>query len=174
MNNLLNGRSSRGLACLMLSGILSVGIVGCDFLGLDGPGGTVGALGFDDVAGSNCAEGSAPAEPTVERPLPVDVSTARVYLTLGLISEYSQGIHRLAEKLEALDIQSRVINKSELDAATSDIVSEYEQSGGAIDIFLIGHSYGSDDAIALAANLDDAGIPVRLLVVLDASSPPER
>ena len=163
------------LVCVVMIVALCIGGPGCsvlDFMGLDGPGGLTGALAFDDINGQNCAVGPGPEKPTLSAPLPESAANARIYLTRGLVAEYSLGMNRLAEKLEELGLHTTVIDKEQYDAARAEIVSSYEESGGALQFFIIGHSFGSDDAIRIAAQLDEDDVPVRLVVVLDAGFPP--
>jgi hypothetical protein len=160
---------------LALSIGVALGVAGCtvlDYAGLEGPGELTGLFAFDDVSGPNCAEGPGPEKPTLSDPLPESAANARVYLTRGLVAEYSLGMNRLADKLEELGIQTRVIDKPDYEDAQSEIVNTYQESGGTLQFFIIGHSWGSDDAIRIAAELDADDVPIRLVVVLDAGLPP--
>ncbi len=48
----------------------------------------------------------------------------------------------------------------------------YRNRPDAEPIVLIGHSYGADDVIRIARRLDDAKVPVDLLITLDPVTPP--
>jgi hypothetical protein len=117
---------------------------------------------------------SARAQP-IPKPRPAVTSNVkvtndtRVYLLRGLLNIFSLGMDTLAEKLNAMGIQSEVFNHDSWPRVASQIADDYK-AGKKGAVVLIGHSLGADVVFNLAERLDQDNIPVRLLVPFDPTS----
>lgn len=93
----------------------------------------------------------------------------RVVVLRGLLNMFSTGMNQLTFALRGGGYDATVHNHAEwrglaartIDAARSDALPR--------PLAVIGHSFGADDAIALAGRLGAAGVPVDLLVTFDPS-----
>jgi hypothetical protein len=133
--------------------------------------GCIGLFGVDDLAEDNCAIG--PAVPVVPQDIPskTTASHVKVYMLHGLVDFYSLGLDELADKMRALNLEPVLVKWTEWPAYADEIVQSYT-ADNSMEFILIGHSYGSDDAVNLARALNDNNVPVKLLFLLDASAPP--
>jgi pimeloyl-ACP methyl ester carboxylesterase len=93
---------------------------------------------------------------------------ARVYLLRGIFN-VSAGLDALADKLAGLGIAASVYGHAERRAVAALAARQYEAGHGR-PIILIGHSLGAGAAVATARQLNDSGIPVALVVLLDPVS----
>jgi hypothetical protein len=135
-------------------------------------GGCIGIFGVDDLPPGNCTIGpDAPVQPSVI-PSKATASHVKIYMLHGLVDFYSLGLDELADKMRALNLDPVLVKWLEWPDVADDIQQSYTDSNGTDEYILIGHSYGSDDAVNLARALNDRGIPVKLLYLLDASAPP--
>ena len=96
-----------------------------------------------------------------------------VYLIRGWIGVFSTGMDQLGEKLDKQGIRSTVFQDGQHGVLADQIVKVYKgKSNNAEPLILIGHSYGADDVVTVARQLDEANIPVDLLITVDATTPP--
>lgn len=107
----------------------------------------------------------------------IDSSTPRagnVYLVRGLIGVFSTGMDTLSEQLAAQGIRTNVFQDAQHDVVAERMIAVYRGRTNVREpLVLIGHSYGADDVVGIARRLDDAGIPVDLMVTVDATTPPD-
>jgi len=125
---------------------------------------------IDDQLNSLCD--SAPAgnpAPGGARPAPPHVV---VHLIRGLGNVYSQGLDALTDEMKAAGLDATVHSDTNWQNIAKDLVDQHNSEGDPPGIVLLGHSYGADDVIHIAQYLNDQGIPVRLLLLLDATNPP--
>jgi hypothetical protein len=81
----------------------------------------------------------------------------------GLI--YSTGMDRLAEEIKRTGVKADVNTYLMWRVVVADAIQAYRKDHAPITI--IGHSAGGDSAVAFAYQLNNAGIPVNLLVTYD-------
>jgi hypothetical protein len=131
-----------------------------------------GLFGYDDVLPGSCAVG--PTPPFQPQVIPSEGSASRMKISLlrGLDNIYSLGFDRLAEEMQALNLTPTMVAWPFWEDAAKQIVSQYTGPADGSEYILIGHSYGADDAIRIASYMKDYGIDVKLLFLLDATSPP--
>lgn len=92
-----------------------------------------------------------------------------VYLVRGIF-DVSVGLDALALELRRLGVASSVYSHTQSGAVAADAISDY-RSGRARRIVLIGHSMGGGAVLSVADELNDAGVPVSLLIALDPTAP---
>lgn len=95
----------------------------------------------------------------------------QVYLLLGLNDVYSLGLIELTDKINAAGIQATWLSGPDWPALGREIVDAHETGSLRGDLVFVGHSFGADDAVDLAQMLHEHSIPVRMLVLLDATDP---
>jgi hypothetical protein len=95
-------------------------------------------------------------------------ASSHVYLLRGIFN-VSVGLDVLAGKLARQGIAATVYGHDESGTVAALAAQQY-QSGSARPIVLIGHSLGAGAAVSVARQLNNAGIPVALLVLLDPVS----
>jgi len=98
-------------------------------------------------------------------------SAGKVYLIRGLIGVFSGGIDTLTEKIDKEGINAHVFQEDQKDLIAQKLADTYKNSVDHEPIILIGHSLGADDAILAARALDKVGVPVDVLVTIDATRP---
>lgn len=149
--------STRGflLACLAVAPLAA----GC---------GNGGAL--DDSFNSLCDGPAANTTPGGSRPATPPHVT--VHMLRGLGDIYSQGLNVLADEMKSLGIDATAHSDPGWQLLGIQIANDYKSSDNPKGIVLLGHSYGADDAVRMCEYLKDQGVPVRLLILLDATNPP--
>lgn len=94
------------------------------------------------------------------------------YLLRGFIGIFSTGIDNLGEQINATGIHAQVFQDDQWSTLADQIAKEYHGKQ-AEPLILIGHSYGADDVVRIARRLDEANVPVDLLITLDPVTPPD-
>jgi hypothetical protein len=98
----------------------------------------------------------------------------QAYCIRGLIGLFSGGIDALTEKIDQAGVRAHVFQEDQRALIASTLAEQYSKSNGNHEpIILIGHSLGADDAIMAARELDKVGVPVDMLVTIDATQPPK-
>ena len=104
------------------------------------------------------------------------VSTApragNVYLVRGWLGVFSTGIDMLGDKLAAAGVHDVVYQEAQWRDLAATITQKYKGVKNPEPLILVGHSYGADDIVSIARELDKANIPVDLLLTIDATTPP--
>lgn len=94
-----------------------------------------------------------------------------VYLVRGWIGIFSFGMDQLSEKLTEQGIRCNVYQDAQTDELADQLVKTYRSHPNHEPIVLIGHSLGADDVVKLARALDEANVPVELLITVDPVMP---
>jgi len=116
---------------------------------------------FALAAGITVAFGASAAQP---QPQP----RAHVYLLRGLLNVFSLGMDSLAEELKGRGVDATVDGYGEWQTLADQAAADYKARKEA-PIILIGHSYGADAVMEMAAYLGRKGVPVALVVPFDCS-----
>jgi pimeloyl-ACP methyl ester carboxylesterase len=82
------------------------------------------------------------------------------------------GFDQLAGEMRALNLSPTLVEWPLWEQTAQQIANDYAGPTDDHEYILIGHSYGADDAIRVARYLRDYAIEVKLLFLLDATSPP--
>ncbi len=90
----------------------------------------------------------------------------------GLFDVFSLGLNDLAKQLRQEGINAFAISGPAWPRLGEEIRQANLEGRLSGPLVFVGHSYGADDAIRLAHELDQYGIDVELLVLLDATNPP--
>lgn len=93
-----------------------------------------------------------------------------VYLLRGAFNIFSLGLDELAGKLRRLGIYATVDNYIGWQGLADQAVADYK-SGRLRTIILVGHSSGATAVTSMAARLGQYGVPVKLAIGLDPTSP---
>jgi alpha-beta hydrolase superfamily lysophospholipase len=93
---------------------------------------------------------------------------AHVYLLRGLMNVFSLGMDTLADELKRHGIDATVHNYAEWQTLADRAAADYKV-GKEAPIILIGHSYGADAVMEMAAYLGRKGVPVALVVPFDGT-----
>ena len=96
---------------------------------------------------------------------------SHLYIFLGL-ANMSPGLAEFAGKMEKRGIPSTVGSYAEASEFAEEAIKQYK-SGRLSSIMIIGHSLGGGAAREMAAELKEAGVPVKLLVALDPVGGPD-
>jgi pimeloyl-ACP methyl ester carboxylesterase len=93
---------------------------------------------------------------------------AHVYLLRGLLNVFSLGMDSLTEELKRRGVDATVHGYGEWQTLADQAAANYK-AGKEAPIILIGHSYGADAVMVMAAYLGRKGVPVAMVVPFDAS-----
>ena len=96
---------------------------------------------------------------------------SHLYIFLGL-ANMSPGLTEFAGKMEKHGVPSTVGSYAEASEFAADAIKQYK-SGRLSSIMIVGHSLGGGAAREMAAELKEAGVPVKLLVALDPVGGPD-
>lgn len=88
-----------------------------------------------------------------------------VYLVRGLFGVFSTGMDELQGALAEQGIRAVALQHTDGASAGQWIINHHRPSAGPI--VLIGHSLGANEVVAIASKLDQAGVPVDLMISLD-------
>ena len=106
----------------------------------------------------------------LSQPAAVAASRTHVYLMRGVFN-VSVGLDDLAAKLNKRGVPATVYGPLSTGAVTEEATRDYK-AGKVRSIILIGHSLGGSAVLTVADALNDAKIPVALLISLDAAGGP--
>jgi len=87
----------------------------------------------------------------------------QVYLLKGLADVFSSGMDSLAAKLRRRGITARVASHASSDSLADEVIRAY-RAGSRGPIVIAGHSLGADAAVSMAQRLNDARVPVALVM----------
>jgi pimeloyl-ACP methyl ester carboxylesterase len=90
---------------------------------------------------------------------------AHLYVLLGL-GNMSPGLSDFGSKIGRRGIPTTVRNYSDWPVLAQDAIEQYKK-GRLRSIMIVGHSLGGSAAMAMAAELGQAGVPVQLVATLD-------
>ncbi len=94
-----------------------------------------------------------------------------VHTMRGGLGIFSKGMNQLRDSVaEKYHISSRSTMWYNAGEVSRNIINRYYKQKDHRPIILVGHSLGANEQIKVARNLNDAGIPVALLVTVDAVS----
>lgn len=93
-----------------------------------------------------------------------------VYLVRGLGNIFSLGMDQLSNRLRAVGVTTTVSNHLTWQGHADEIAAEYLTNPRLAPIIIIGHSLGGNAALGMARHLARNGVPVRLLVIFDATA----
>jgi hypothetical protein len=95
---------------------------------------------------------------------------SRIYMMRGLLGIFSLGIDSLAGKLRAQGYDPQILGWDQWGQIASEILAA-NRAGDTSQIILIGHSLGSNSTIQVANAIQQANIPVDLIVTFDITQP---
>ncbi|KGP62701.1 hypothetical protein EP47_04305 [Legionella norrlandica] len=94
-----------------------------------------------------------------------------VHTMLGGLGIFSKGMYQLRDKVsEKYHVPAHTTMWYNAGAVSRFIIDRYYKEKDHRPIILIGHSLGANEQIKVARNLNAAGVPVALLVTVDAVS----
>ena len=96
-----------------------------------------------------------------------------VYMLRGFIGIWSFGINHIGEELNSNGIRTSVYQDDQWDTLADAIEAKYAGVKENEPLVLIGHSYGADDVVRIARQLEAKHIMVDLLITLDPVTPPQ-
>jgi len=98
----------------------------------------------------------------------VAAGATKVYLLRGIFN-VSVGLDDLALRLNRMGIATTVAGHGESGSVADEAIRDYK-SGKVRTVILIGHSLGGGAVLAMADELNRAGVPVALMITLDSGS----
>lgn len=121
---------------------------------------------------TGCARSTRPGNLEKVQPLSNQPRAGNAYLVRGFLGIFSEGVDRLTRQINESGVRANVYQDDQWAALARRISDEYCGTSAAEPLVLVGHSYGADDAIRIARELDRWNVPVDLLVTLDPVTPP--
>lgn len=103
---------------------------------------------------------------------PAAAPNVKIVLLRGLDDVFSLGLDTLQQVMVNIGLDASVYSGDAWSNVGAQIAAARALETDPPDLVIIGHSYGADDGIRLATYFRTRTIPVRLLILLDATSPP--
>ena len=125
------------------------------------------------VVGVGCDDLPLPPLPAAQQSQIRGDCSVQAYCLRGLGDVYSLGLNHLTDRLRIEGVNAEVLSHRDWSMLADRILASFQNGTLAGPVVMVGHSYGSDDAIRVAESLDAHGIDVDLLVLLDATVPPQ-
>ena len=94
------------------------------------------------------------------------------YLLRGFLGIFSYGIDNLTKEINAQGVRAHVYQDDQWHELAQNLRKAYINKPNHEPLILIGHSYGADDVLRVASELQKDKIRVDLLVTLDPVTPP--
>lgn len=98
-------------------------------------------------------------------------SRGRVILLRGLANVFSTGMNDLTVHLRARNFDASVHNYLEWRALARQVAAAARDGTLVRPLCIIGHSFGADDAVAMANHLGAEGVAVDLVIPFDPTAP---
>jgi len=105
-------------------------------------------------------------------PTPQKQRVGTVYLIRGWRDLYSEGIDQLANQLEQANVSAPVFRASQWRDLSSAIAQQYTSAAQPEPLILVGFSYGADDVLRIAHELQSKNISIDLAITIDPVTPP--
>lgn len=109
---------------------------------------------------------------TILRPVSAGARAGNVCLIRGWRDLYSGGLDRLAEELRQQGVAAEVFRDEQWPALAAALIRQYAINTDHDPLVLIGFSYGADDALRIADEMNRRGLAVNLLITIDPVTPP--
>lgn len=106
-------------------------------------------------------------------PVTSNQRVGNVYLVRGWIGVFSTGMDSLGERIREEGIHAEVFQGEQTRQLARAIAEAYSGRDDTEPLVLIGHSYGADNVLRIARELEAANIQVDLLVTFDPVTPPQ-
>lgn len=91
----------------------------------------------------------------------------QVYFIRGFLNIFSTGFDSMAKSLAKDKIQAKVYGHLSGSSVRASIAKQYAQSKKRKPVILVGHSFGGNAALQVAARLRKDNIPVALVITVD-------
>ena len=105
-------------------------------------------------------------------PVSAGARAGNVCLIRGWRDLYSGGLERLGDELRQEGIAAEVFRDEQWPALADALKRQYAINTDHDPLVLIGFSYGADDALRIAQEMNRCGLPVNLLITIDPVTPP--
>lgn len=93
-----------------------------------------------------------------------------IYLLRGLANIFSRGMDTLGAELEKNGIDVTVTNHAHAFDLADKLAKKYKADKSVLPVIIIGHSLGANKALTMSRRLGQKGVPVRLVVLFDATA----
>ena len=94
---------------------------------------------------------------------PQPSSGAQVFLLKGLADIFSTGMDTLAARLQQRGVRPRIANHGAAYGFSDEVIRNY-RAGARGPVIVVGHSFGADAAVEFAQRLNEAKVPVALVI----------
>jgi pimeloyl-ACP methyl ester carboxylesterase len=98
--------------------------------------------------------------------------TGEVFVFRGFMGVWSRGMDQITTRLRGDGIVTSVFGYNQWTTVAEQIVAERKRDGSRQPLVLIGHSYGADDALRLAVELQRKNTGVDLVITVECVIPP--
>ncbi|HSI36264.1 MAG: hypothetical protein ACAI43_19165 [Phycisphaerae bacterium] len=119
------------------------------------------------LAGGGCVTSMMPGDLAQVKPTSETPRAGQVYLIRGWSGAFSWGIDDLARDLKAQGVSAHVFQSDQRNVLAQTIAERYRGVKDPEPLCLVAHSQGSDDALAIAAELSKSNVAVDLILTLD-------
>ena len=113
-----------------------------------------------------------PGNVAAVEPVTQSARVGNVFLFRGIVGVFSTGLNQLGDEVNAAGVHADVFQDDQWPQLASMLVERYQGRTDAEPLVLVGHSWGADHILAIANRLNDAHVPVALVLTLDPVTPP--
>ena len=111
--------------------------------------------------------------PTRSGTAPGFARAGHVYCMLGWLGIWSRSMDVVAQRVNSeLDVHAISVSNPEWRKSAAYVEREWKAGRWSGPLVLVGHSIGCDDQIRVAKLLNAKGIPIDLMILLEANAPP--
>jgi hypothetical protein len=124
------------------------------------------------LAATGCASNLSEMEVAEVSPVSDGPRAGTVYLVRGWLGVFSTGIDMLGDKVKETGVRSLVYRENQWRNLAEALIDKYAGAKDREPLVLVGHSYGADDVVLIARELEKHDIAVDLIITLDPTTPP--
>lgn len=121
---------------------------------------------------AGCASKPVPVEPAQDG-IAESSAPHEVYLLRGLWNVFSRGLEDIEQRLLENGVDAGAYSGPSWPEIAQEIVDKRKSAKRSTPLVISGHSYGADNSIRLARALDQHGVTVDALILVDPTVPPK-
>ncbi len=99
--------------------------------------------------------------------VPTSAQAEEVYVLRGAFDVFSAGMNQMTKRMQARGVNAKAYSNGRWSGLADDIIKRNARGAVSYPIVILGHSVGGQEASQMANKLNQAGVPVKLVVGFD-------